>query len=454
MNNKIAISGEKIEELQNIASQNLFMHAQQINDWAGDLKIFVKGEGVWVTDVHGNKFLDSMGGLWFKGAGYGRTEIAEAMFKQACELETPPANAASITQIELAAKLAELHSDKSARSFFTSGGSESVETAVKMAKKYQINTGKSGAYKVISRRYSYHGATAMAVSLGKPLTSDTMGPEMPGTIHVQNWDSYRIPNNMNPVDYAVYCANQFEEAIKHTGPDTVAAMIAEPISAAFGIHVPPKEYWQRLREIADQYNVVLIADEVITGFGRTGKYFATDHWDIIPDITTVAKSLTSGYSPLGAAIATKKIADAFVGSENEKFNHLITFGGHPVSCAAGLKNLEIYEKEDLVSQSKNMGEYLLEKLAPLKGLSIVGDIRGLVLLVAIELVSDKANKSKIPISYEIQKKIPNYLHDRNIISFRAGDIISLCPPLSINKEEIDFLVEAISNVITTVEKEI
>ena len=451
---QLNISGEKIEELQNIASENLFMHAQQINDWAGDLKIFVKGEGVWVTDINGNKFLDSMGGLWFKGAGYGRSEIAQAMYEQACELETPPANAASINQIELAAKISQLYPDKSARSFFTSGGSESVETAVKMAKKYQINIGKSGAYKVISRRYSYHGSTAMAVSLGKPLTSDTMGPEMPGTIHVQNWDSYRIPNNLNPVDYAIHCANQFEEVIKHTGPNTVAAMIAEPISAANGIHVPPKEYWQRLREIADQYNIVLIADEVITGFGRTGKYFATDHWDMKPDITTVAKSLTSGYSPLGAAIATKKIADSFIGSEKEKFNHLITFGGHPVSCAAALKNLEIYEKEGLVNQSKLMGNYLLEKLEPLNDLKIVGDVRGLGLLVAIELVSDKVNKTKIPISYEIQKKIPNYLYDRNIISFRAGDIISLCPPLSINKDEIDFLVEAITNVITKVENDV
>jgi|TARA_B110000263_G_scaffold249644_1_gene267885 adenosylmethionine-8-amino-7-oxononanoate aminotransferase len=454
MNDQLNISGEKIEELQNLASQNLFMHAQQINDWAGNLKIFVKGEGVWVTDINGNKYLDSLGGLWFKSVGYGRKEIAEAIYKQACEIETPPSNAACIPQIELAGKIAELYPDKSARSFFTSGGSESVETAVKMAKKYQINTGKPGAYKVISRRYSYHGATAMAVSLGKPSTSDTMGPEMPGVIHVQNWDSYRIPNNINPVDYAIQCANEFEAAILHTGSDTVAAMIAEPISAAFGIHIPPKEYWQRLREIADKYKVVLIADEVITGFGRTGKYFATDHWDIIPDITTVAKSLTSGYSPLGAAIATKKIADSFMGSENEMFRHLITFGGHPVSCAAGLKNLEIFEKEDLVKKSEVMGIYLLNKLSSLKNLKIVGDVRGLGLLAAIELVQDKKNKTKIPLSFEIQKKIPNYLFDRNIITFRAGDIISLCPPLSITIDEIDFLVEALTSAITKVEKEI
>ena len=145
---------------------------------------------------------------------------------------------------------------------------------------------------------------------------------MPGAIHVQNWDSYRIPQGINSVDYAIYCANQFEEAIKHTGPDSVAAMIAEPISVAFGIHIPPKEYWQKLREIADKYHVVLIADEVITGFGRTGKYFATDHWDMIPDITTVAKSLTSGYSPLGAAIATKN--RILLLGVKEMFLHLIT----------------------------------------------------------------------------------------------------------------------------------
>ena len=454
MNKDILISGEKIEELQSLASQNLFMHAQQINDWAGDLRIFVKGEGVWVTDVNGNKYLDSTGGLWFKGAGYGRSEIGQAIYEQICEIETPPAMAACIPQIELAAKIADIYPDKSARSFFTSGGSESVETAVKMAKKYQMNTGKSGAYKVISRRYSYHGATAMAVSLGKPSTSDTMGPEMPGAIHVQNWDSYRIPKNMNSVDYAIHCANQFEEAIKHTGPDSVAAMIAEPISVAFGIHIPPKEYWQRLREIADEYNVVFIADEVITGFGRTGKYFATDHWDMIPDITTVAKSLTSGYSPLGAAIATKKIADSFIGSEKEMFLHLITFGGHPASCAAGLKNLEIYERENLVENSKDNGDYLLKKLEDLKKSKIVGDVRGLGLLAAIELVKDKKTKEKLPAAMEIQKKIPKYLNESNIFTFRAGDIISLCPPLNINKDEIDFLVEGLSSAISRIEKEL
>ena len=232
-------------------------------------------------------------------------------------------------------------------------------------------------------------------------------------------------------------------------------MIAEPISVAFGIHIPPKEYWQKLREIADKYHVVLIADEVITGFGRTGKYFATDHWDMIPDITTVAKSLTSGYSPLGAAIATKKIADSFIGSEKEMFLHLITFGGHPASCAAGLKNLEIYERENLVQHSKEMGEYLMDKLQNvLLNSKIVGDVRGLGLLAAIELVKDKSTKEKLPATLEIQKKIPKYLNERNIFTFRAGDIISLCPPLNINKDEIDFLVEGLSSTISKIEKEI
>jgi len=172
-----------------------------------------------------------------------------------------------------------------------------------------------------------------------------------------------------------------------------------------------------------------------------------------PDITTVAKSLTSGYSPLGAAIATKKISDSFIGTEKEMFLHLITFGGHPASCAAGLKNLEIYDREKLVENSKNMGEYLLNKLEALKSSKIVGDVRGLGLLAAVELVSDKNTKEKLPASLEIQKKIPKYLNDSNIFTFRAGDIISLCPPLNINKDEIDFLVEGLASTIHKLEKE-
>lgn len=446
------VSGERIEELQQMASEHLFMHASQISEWRGELKIFEKGDGVWVEDIEGNRLLDVMGGLWYKAAGYGRKEIADAVYQQMTSIESPPANSATVSQIELSGKLAEIYPDHGSRVFFVSGGSEAVETAVKMAKKYQHIQGKKGAFKVISRRYSYHGGTAMAVSLGRSPAADPMGPEMPGAIHVVNWNSYRAPFEGDLVDVAIKCANEFENAIVHNDPDSVAAVIAEPISAAHGIHVPPPEYWQRLREICDKYDVVLIADEVITGFGRTGEWFAPMNWDVQPDITTVAKALTSGYAPLGAAIATKKIADSFIGGPEQTFRHLITFGGHPVSAAAALANLRIFESEDLVGNSKRVGEYLFEKLQILRNHKSVGDIRGgLGLLCAVELVCDRENKISYPSSAGLAKKLPKFLYKRGIVSFRAGDLITLCPPLSITSDEVDYLLDALDGAISDLE---
>ena len=449
------LNGERIEELQQIAGDHLFMHAVQTNDWRGHLKIYVKGDGVWVETVNGDRYLDAMAGLWYKSAGYGRKEIADAVYAQTMAIDSPPAGGSTLPQIELAGKVAELYPDHGARSFFVSGGSEAVETAVKMAKKYSQLNGKGGAFKVISRRYSYHGGTAMAVSLGRNPAADPMGPEMPGALHVTNWNSYRLPFAGDPVDVAIKCANEFEEVIVHQGPETVAAMIAEPISAAYGIQVPPAEYWQRLREIADKYDVVLIADEVITGFGRTGEWFGPMNWGVQPDVTAVAKAITSGYAPLGAAIATKKIADAFVGGPNETFKHLITFGGHPVASAAALANLKIFEREDLVGNSRRMGNYLYEKLLELFSHKMVGDVRGgLGLLAAVELVSDRANKTPFPADAGLAKQLPKMLFERNIVSFRAGDVISICPPLSINSDEIDFIVDAIDGALDELEAEL
>ncbi len=448
-------TGEQIEDLQQIAADHFFMHGSQTNDWKGALQIFVKGEGCWVTDIHGNRMLDALGGLWYKAAGYGRKEIADAMYEQILAIESPPAPGACVPTIQLSGKVAELYPDHNCRVFFVSGGSEAVETAVKMAKKYQQIKGKGGAFKVISRRGSYHGATAMAVSLGKPAYADPVGPDMPGALWVTNWNSYRTPYDGNLKDVAIKCANEFEQVILHQGADTVAAMIAEPISTATGIHVPPPEYFQRLREIADKYGVLLIADEVITGFGRLGTYFGPENWGVQPDLTTVAKALTSGYAPLGAVIATKKVADAFLGGEKETFKHLITFGGHPVAAAAGLANLKVFEREDLVGNSKRMGTYLFEKLSGLKKHSIVGDVRGgLGLLAAVELVQDRATKKSFPREAGLAKKLPKLLTERKIVSFRAADVIAVCPPLSINKDEVDFLVGGLDDAIGKLQKEL
>ena len=449
-------TGERIEELRQIAGEHLFMHAMQTKDWReSGLRIFVKGEGCWVTDIEGNRFLDMTSGLWYKSVGYGRHEIADAVRDQMLQITSPPAGAAAVPTIELSGKIAGLYHDKNARVFFLSGGSEAVETAVKMAKKYQMLSGKPRAYKVISRRGSYHGSTAMAVSLGRSSAADPMGPEMVGAVHVANHDFYRPPfEGATPEEVALKCANDFETVIVHQGPETVAAMIAEPVSQMSGIHVPPPEYWQRLREIADKYDVVLIADEVITGFGRLGEWFGMMAFGVEPDISTVAKAITSGYAPLAAVIATRKVADAFIGGENETFRHIVTFGGLPPSTAAALANLAIYEREDLVGNSKRMGEYLSGRLQELYEHPIVGDVRGIGLLQAVELVADRETKQSFPAEAGLAKRLPALLTERGLTSFRAGNIISLCPPLCITKDEIDFMVNGIESAIGTMEEEL
>lgn len=444
---------EQIAGLKQAAGDHMFLHAQQTADWRGSgPRMYVKGEGVWVWDIDGNKYLDAMAGLWFKSAGYGRKEIADAVYKQMTAIDSPPAGGVIPVQAELAAKVAALYHDKDARLFFVSGGSEAVETAVKMAKKYHALNGRGTKHKIIARRGSYHGGTAMASSLGRA-NADTMGPEMVGAENVMNTTPYRCAYCDGKCN--LKCADEFDTVITWHGADTVAAIIAEPVSAAAGIHIPHQDYWPRLRQIADKHDVLLIADEVITGFGRLGTYFGTERVGVKPDLTTVAKALSSGYAPIAAAIATKKVADAFIGDQSKTFRHLITFGGHPIAAAAAVANLEVYAKERLVENSRKMGDYLFEQLQKLYEHAIVGDVRGgYGLLAAVELVQDRKTKKQFPREAGLAQKVPPKLAKRGLVSFRAADVIALCPPLIITKDQVDFVVDALDQTIGELEKEL
>lgn len=448
-------SGEEIEELRSLAADHLFMHAMQTNDWVkGGLQMFVSGSGCWVNDVEGQKYLDMMGGLWYKSAGYGQQKIADAAYKQISDLSSPPAYSTTPSTVKLSAEIASLYQDKKCRTFFTSGGSESVETAVKMAKKYQQLNGKPKAFKIISRRFSYHGSTAMAVSLGRASYSDPMGPEMAGVVYVPHYDSYRppIPGNPSPDEISEWLVKELETTIIHNDPDTVAAFIAEPVSTSSGIHLAPESYWQGIREITKKYGVLMIADEVVTGYGRLGEWFGTMVWDVKPDITATAKALTSGYIPLGAVIASEKVANAFIGGKKETFSHLLTFGGHPVATAAALANLEVMKEQQMVKNSKDMGTYLIEKLEDLREFKHVGDVRGgKGLLAVVELVKNKKSKEKFGDEIDLYSLMPNFLRDKGLLSYRAGDMISICPPLMINKDEVDFIIEGIKASIEDLE---
>ena len=446
------LSGEAIEDLKQMASAHFWPHARLAGDMSEDtgVKLASAASGVWVDDAEGRRWFDTLSSMWLVNIGHGREEVAEAVYEQMKDISYSPGGTVSPATVKLSAKVASLAPDKESRVYFVSGGSEAVETAIKMAKNYHKNNGEPTRWKVISRRGSYHGATHACMALGGGGISAPVnfGPMMPGNVHIDNPNAYRGPRT------DLDAADELERTIQHEGPSTVAAFIGEPISAAAGIHVPDPGYWPRVREICDKYGVIMICDEVITGFGRTGKMFATEHWGIQPDIFTVAKALTSGYLPIGAAVASKKVSDAFMGDEESAFRHLITFGGNPASCAAGLANLDIMEGEGMVENSAAMGEYLFEQLQTLYEHPIVGDVRGgMGLLAAVEIVQDRDTKEKFPKEADITKKF-NEAWNRQGLLGRAGDVISLAPPLCITKDEVDWLVKSVDDAITEVENQL
>ena len=441
--------------LRELGEAHFWPHARMAGDLSspGGVKVVTRGEGVWVFDDEGRRYFDSLSGMWLSNIGHGRREIAEAVSAQVRELGYAPDGSVHPTTLRLAARVAALAPDPASRVFFTSGGSEGVETAMKMAKKFHRNRGDAGRSKFISRRGSYHGATHGALSLGGGGGNNgaEYGPLPYGGVRVQGPDEYRNPFGGSG---DIECAREIERAILNEGPGTVAAVVGEPISAAAGVHIPHPEYWPMVREICDRYGVLLICDEVITGFGRTGRMFATEHWGIVPDITVVAKALTSGYVPIGAAIAAKRVADAFIGPAGATFDHRITFGGNPVSCAAGLANLDVIQRELLVRNAADMGGYLYGRLQELYRHQIVGQVRGgLGLIAAVEIVANRETKEPFPKEARVAERA-RQLMERHGLLGRAGNIFYLAPPLSVTRSELDFLVCQLDAVIAELQADL
>ena len=442
----------EVKQLQESALEHLWVYLREPSDMAekGEPQIFVEGKGVHVTDALGRTYIDAMSGLWLKNVGYGRTEIADAAYQQMLQLTYMPMGSTTEVTVRLAEKIAQLTPGDLSRSFFTSGGSESVETSMKLARAYFKRVGEPSRTKFISRKGSYHGATFGALALGgsPAMPKADYEPLIAGVFHAPQPLPYRCEyGGSTPEECADRCVGAIEDIIKFQGPDTVAAVVAEPVSSPMGTVVPGPNYWPRLREICDQYGCLLIADEVITGFGRTGKMFASEHWGVTPDIMTVAKGLTSGYIPMGGAIARKPISDAFVGSQRAALRHVITFGGHPVAAAAALKNIEIMEEEGMVENSARMGRYLLGGLEELKlKHSVIGDVRGLGLMTAVEIVKDRKTKEYFPTEAELGTRLTQGFSDNGLI-LRGADVINIMPPLCITATEVDDLVSALDRVI-------
>jgi adenosylmethionine-8-amino-7-oxononanoate aminotransferase len=417
------------------------------------LHVFEKGEGIYLYDTRGRKYIDGISGLWVVNAGHGRREIGEAMAEQASKLAyASSANYTTVPAVQLAAKIAEKTPGDLSRVFFSSGGSEAVETAIKIAKQVQAMRGFQRRYKIIARRGSYHGMTHGAMSLTASRNENYFGPFMYGVSHVPAPNQYNSDFGVQGEQADIMAARYVEQEIMAQGPDTVAAVIAEPISSSAGVHVPSKKYWEMLRDICDRHGVLLIADEVINGWGRTGTWFMMEQYGVTPDIMTMAKGLSSGYAPIAATIVRPSVFEVFQQNKEAYMGHLLTFGGHPVAAAAALKNIEIMENEQLPERAAENGVYLKARLEELRSHPTVGDVRGVGMLQALELVKNKETRESFGRGHTFTNRVTELFDERGFLS-RVWAVAHVAPPLTVTRDEIDTIVSIIDESLTIAEGE-
>ncbi|HWC48853.1 MAG TPA: aspartate aminotransferase family protein [Solirubrobacterales bacterium] len=439
-------------DLQQLARQHLWMHFSRMGAYGPDheIPIITRAEGCYVYDEHGNRYLDGLSGLFCCNAGHGRTEYGEAAARQIEELDFYTLwSYAHPKAIELAARIASMTPGDLNRVFFTSGGSEAVESALKLARNYHRIHGKGQKHKVIAREVAYHGTSLGALSAtGITDLRSQFEPLTPGGCHVPNTNIYRWPEERDPL----WAADAIEERIVFEGPETVAAVILEPVQNAGGCFVPPDGYFQRVREICDTYDVLMISDEVICAFGRLGHYFGCERFDYVPDVITIAKALTSAYAPMGGVIASDKVAAPFM-EGNASFAHGFTFAGHPIAAAIAMANLDVFEREDLPGHVLRKEGEFRQMLESLHDLPIVGDVRGAGYFHAVELVKDKETKESFN-DEESEKLLRGFLsgelYKRGLIC-RADDrgdpVVQLSPPLIADTEQFEEIHDVLHSVL-------
>ncbi len=415
--------------------------------------IMAESEGAYVVDSEGNRYIDGIGGLWCVNIGYANEEMAQAIAEQVrrityystfTHLTTPPA-------AELAAKLAELTPGKLNHVFYGTGGSMSNDTAIRIIHFYFNRLGKRNKKKIISRTDGYHGSTYLAMTL-TGIEFDHQGFDLvPDLVHhIPAPNPYRRPDGMSLEAFCDEKVADLENKILELGPENVACFIAEPIMGAGGVIVPPPGYHRRTREVCDRYEVLYISDEVVTGFGRLGHFFASESvFDFVPDIITCAKGISSGYVPLSATLLSEAMYDVISvpQSEGAMFTHGFTYSGHPISCAAGLKNIEIMERDDICGYVRDVGPYLEEQLASLLEHPIVGDVRGSHFMMCIENVADKETKALLPAEAAIGNRIAAHCQSRGVIVRPIAHLNVLSPPLILTRQQIDTMVEVLHDSI-------
>jgi adenosylmethionine-8-amino-7-oxononanoate aminotransferase len=453
-----AMPGLDPAALQEAAKRNLWLHFTRHSSYAGaDIPMIVRGEGQYVYDQHGKRYLDGLAGLFVSQIGHGRTDVAEAGARQASELAYFPLwSYAHPRAVELAERLASYAPGDLNRVFFTTSGSEAVESAWKLAKQYFRLTGQPTRYKVLSRYIAYHGTShgALAVT-GLPDIKIPFEPLPPGGVRVPNTNFYRAPAFVadDVTAFGVWAADEIERAILREGPESVAAVFVEPVQNSGGCFPPPPGYFPRVREICDKYGVLMVSDEVICGFGRLGHIFGCERYGYTPDIITFAKGVTSGYSPLGGMMVSDRLMEPYTKDENT-FLHGITFAGHPVSCAVALANLDVFEKEDLLGNVRAHEGAFRATLEKLYDLPIVGDVRGDGYFYGIEMVKDKATRETFD-DDESERLLRGFLShalfDAGLIC-RADDrgdpVIQLSPPLTCTQEHFDEIEQILRSVLT------
>ena len=434
----------KLDHLQRVdAKHHLhpFTDTKEINDQG--TRVIVKADGVYIWDAEGNKLLDGMAGLWCVNVGYGRKELAEAAYRQMQEL--PYYNSffqcTTPSAIELAEVLANLAPSHINRVFFTSSGSESNDTVVRMVRRYWDLLGEPQKTVIISRKNAYHGSTVAAASLGgMKFMHDQGGLLLPGIEHIDQPYWYAEGGDSDPGDFGLKVAQQLEQKIIELGHDRVAAFIGEPIQGAGGVIIPPQTYWPEVQRICDKYGILLVADEVICGFGRTGKWFGSDYFGIQPDFMSIAKGLSSGYLPIGGVMVSDRVSQVLIDKCGE-FAHGYTYSGHPVAASVALANLRILRAENIVETVDNeTGPYLQNCWAELAKHPLVGEARGVGFLGALELVQDKTKREFYPKIGKVGGLCRNICIENGLVMRAVGDTMIISPPLIASKANIDELI--------------
>jgi adenosylmethionine-8-amino-7-oxononanoate aminotransferase len=446
------------QEIEALARSDLahFIHPQYHASEHQAPVIYVRGEGVLLFDAQGRQYIDGLSCLWNVAVGHGRRELAEVAARQMAELAfcSNYTGYSNVPAIELAERLCALAYPNMAAVFYANSGSEAVEGAFKVARFYWHLRGQTKKSKIICRKEAYHGGTLAATSAtGMPVFWRGFEPMVPGFVRVGTCYCYHCEWGKTYPGCGLECAGAVEEAILREGSDTVAAVIAEPVHGAGGVIPPVPEYFPRLREVCDRHHVLLIADEVITGFGRTGRWFALEHWGVQPDIMTIAKAVTSAYVPLSAFLISREIHEAMTSAPpSERFMHAYTNSGHPAACAVALANLAIIEREGLVENARRMGERLLSGLRSLEEMEIVGEARGLGLMAAVELTADKETHRPFEPSLNVGGRVLREARERGLVARVKGDSFLVAPPLVITADQVDRMVDILRESIRSAEE--